>query len=57
MVARISDMNRRKLIVCVLISNIDNFNINKKNLNMVTSTNSIIRKLPSIKKVISKIKK
>ena len=55
-VARVNDTNRRKLIESVLINNVDNFNINKNNLNMDTITNSIIIKLPSINKILSKIK-
>ena len=54
--ARVNDTNRRKLIESVLINNVDNFNINKNNLNMDTITNSIIIKLPSINKILSKIK-
>ena len=51
-VARVSDTNKRKLIESVLINNVGNFNIKKNNLKMDTLTNLIIRKLPSIKKMI-----
>ena len=54
-VANISNTNKRKFIEITITNNTNNININSCNLNFDKSTNKIMKRIPSIDRLIRKI--